>query len=77
MQRIPIKVRRLDGSTARATLVRHVRTLTGGGRNDDVELYRLEDGTEIEFISPSGDARAWPDECDPKADHYPGHRRGE
>jgi hypothetical protein len=68
---------RLDGRRAWATHVRHVRTLTGGRRADDVDLYRLGDGTLVECVSPSGDGRAVPAECDPKADHYPGHRAGE
>lgn len=72
-----LMIRRLDGSGAKATYVRHVRTLTGGRRNDDVDVYRLADGTEIECISPADDARAWPVECDPAADAYPGHRAGE
>jgi hypothetical protein len=70
-------VERLDGRRVRATLVRHVRTLTGGRRSDDVDLYRLASGEEIECISPDGDGRATPVECDPAADHYPGHRAGE
>jgi hypothetical protein len=70
------RIERLDGSRPLATYVRHVRTLTSGGRNDDVDLYRLGDGTEIECISDAGDARDVARECDLAADHYPGHRPG-
>jgi hypothetical protein len=70
-------IRRLDGRTVKAAYVRHVRTLTGGRRNDDVDLYRLADGSEVECLSPSGDCRVLPVECDPTADRYPGHRPGE
>lgn len=76
----PTTIERLDGSRARARYVRHVRTLTGTtsfGRNDDVDLYRLKDGTMIECISPSNDCRVAPVECDPTLGHYPGHRPGE
>lgn len=67
---------RLDGSYAKATYIKHVRTLTGL-RSHDVDLFRLEDGTEIEAISPTSDARVTPQEVDPNTDHYPGHRPGE
>ncbi len=71
-------IERLDGSWVRAVYVRHVRTLTKshGGGNDDIDVYRLDDGTEIECICPD-DARAKPREVDTAADHYPGYRAGE
>lgn len=70
-------IERLNGERVKASYVRHLRTLTGGsGRsNEDVDLYRLADGTEIECICKD-DARATPRECDPQADAYPGHRVG-
>lgn len=67
---------RLDGSKSKATYVRHCRTLTTGGRNMDVDLYRLRDGTEIECISDAGDGRDVPREVDATADRYPGHPVG-
>lgn len=70
-------IRRLDDTLTRATYVRHLRTLTGGRQNDDVDLYRLKDGTEIECISDAGDGRDIPRECDPAADRYPGHVAGQ
>ncbi len=71
-----VQIERLDGSMIRARYVRHVRTLADGRRNDDVDVYRLTDGTEIECISDAGDGRSIPVECDPAADRYPGHRVG-
>lgn len=71
-----MKIERIDGSRVRAEYVRHIRTLTSGGRNDDVDLYRLADGTLIECISDAGDGRDVPRECDPEADRYPGHVHG-
>ena len=69
-------IERLDGRIVRATYVKHVRTLVSGGRSSDVDLYRLDDGSVAECISPSNDGRAIPVECDPQSDHYPGHRAG-
>ena len=70
-------IRRIDDSLAQARYLEHCRTLTGHGRCDDVDLYRLEDGTEIECISPANDCRVIPVECDPAADRYPGYYPGE
>jgi hypothetical protein len=72
-------VERLDGRRVPATYVRHVRTLAGhmGSRTHDVDVYRLEDGSEIECISPDNDGRVTPVECDPNLDHYSGHLPGE
>lgn len=72
-----VVIERMNGKWENAIYVGHVRTLTGGNRNDEVDLYRLEDGSEIECISPANDSRARPVECDPNSDHYPGHRPGE
>jgi hypothetical protein len=74
-----VKIRRQDGKLVEAEYVRHVRTLTGppGAGNDDVDVYRLADGTEVECMSRADNGRDVPRECDPGSDHYEGHLPGE
>jgi hypothetical protein len=52
----------LDGSRVQATYIRHLRTLTHGAGvdNEDIDLYRLADGTTVEAHSPANDGRAIP-----------------
>lgn len=71
-----ITIERLDGTTARASYVRHVRTLAHGDKRDDVDVFRLDDGTEIECMYPTHDSRVNPREVDPTLDHYPGYPPG-
>jgi hypothetical protein len=70
------QVRRLDGSWSLAEYSRHVRTLSYGGRESDVDVFRLTDGAEIECISPSVDCRVMPEEIDQAAPAYPGYPAG-
>lgn len=69
-------VERRDGTVVTATHVRHLRTLTHGGRSHDVDLVRLPDGTEIEVMSPACDGRVTPYEVRATGGRYPGYPAG-
>lgn len=73
------QIERADGSVVMASYVRHVRTLTGnmGSGDDDVDLFRLADGSTVECISPASDCRVTPREVEASAPSYPGHRAGQ
>lgn len=67
-----MKIERLDGSLAEASYVKHLRTLSHRLRSMDVDLFRLEDGTEISCMSPECDSRVTPREVEEDAEYYPG-----
>lgn len=59
-----MKILNSNGELVEATYIQHLRTLTPrssmGGANRDLDLFRLEDGTEVVAESLSDDARDIP-----------------
>jgi len=56
-----MKIELSNGKQVEANYVKHLRTLTNDGHgNTDIDLYRLEDGTEVIAESPVCDGRATP-----------------
>ena len=59
------KIERLDGRRVNARYVRHLTTLTPPIGDDDVDLWELSDGTQVQCASPRNDGRAVPVEIEP------------
>lgn len=56
-------IRTKTGELTEVTYVRHLRTLTPGRTNIDVDLYRLASGSLVAASSPANDGRITPCEC--------------